>query len=224
LVVDQLRPEVALAVQHCGCPSAQHRARARPQPGCTDLLASCEFDGLAGVDLGVDPPESCANVLPGDDPGGECRLHEKRFAAVHGLDERGLSPRPACLVGATGRHSRGCWSSDSGLLVVISASWRSPNPAYRAIDATVDRSDDPPQAAPRLAGGMRRAACATRGAGCGVRRAPRGVRGAACTTRHAARGTWHAPTDDRPHSVQIHCISCIQTAFWDIVSRTMPSE
>ena len=190
LGVDQLRPEVALAVQHCGCPSAQHRARARPQPGCTDLLASCEFDGLAGVDLGVDPPESCANVLPGDDPGGECRLHEKRFAAVHGLDERGLSPRPACLVGATGRHSRGCWSSDSGLLVVISASWRSPNPADRGIDATVDRVDDHPQAAPRLAGGMRRAAC-------GVRHAGRGVRRAACATRGAGRGMHHATCGTR---------------------------
>src|SRR5699024_9175596 len=113
---------------------------------------------------------------------------------------------------------------DSGLLVVISASWRSPNPADRGIDATVDRVDDHPQAAPRLAGGMRGAACATRGAGRGMHHATCGTRHAACTTRHAARGTWHAPTDDRPHSVQIHCISCIQTAFWDIASRTMPSE
>src|SRR5699024_5808137 len=77
------------------------------------------------------------------------------------------------------------WSSDSGLLVVISASWRSPNPADRGIDATVDRVDDHPQAAPRLAGGMRRAACATRGAGRGMHHATCGTRHVACANRRS---------------------------------------
>src|SRR5699024_1823337 len=124
-------------------------------------------------------------------------------ASRHGL--RASSGLLVVIVEAAGRQTRGCWSSYPHRGAVRIRPIGASTPLWTE-STTIPR--------------RRRASRAA----CGVRRAPRGVRGAACTTRHAARGTWHAPTDDRPHSVQIHCISCIQTAFWDIASRTMPSE